>query len=160
MGLFLSVCRIEITTREKQERNLFKMGKIMKQGKVVLVLNGRFAGRKALIVKPHDQETSDKPFGHALVAGIDRYPKLVTKRMSKKKVKQRSKVKPFLKVVNYNHLMPTRYTVDISFDKANINKELMKDPMKKKKARHMVRTKFEERYKSGKNRWFFQKLKF
>ena len=74
------------------------MGKIMKQGKVVLVLNGRFAGRKALIVKPHDEGTSDKPFGHALIAGIDRYPKLVTKRMSKKKVKQRSKIKPFLKV--------------------------------------------------------------
>ena len=34
------------------------------------------------------------------------------------------------------------------------------DPMRKKKERHMVRTKFEERYKSGKNRWFFQKLKF
>ena len=29
----------------------------------------------------------------------------------------------------------------------------VKDPMKKKKARNMVRTKFEERYKSGKNRW-------
>merc|ERR1719400_1462100 len=57
-------------------------------------------------------------------------------------------------------MMPTRYSVDISFDKTNINKELMKDPMKKKKARNMVRTKFEERYKSGKNRWFFQKLKF
>merc|ERR1712228_876560 len=53
--------------------------------------------------------------------------------------------RPFLKVVNYNHMMPTRYSVDISFDKTNINKELMKDPMKKKKARNMVRTKFEER---------------
>ena len=31
-----------------------------------------------------------------------------------------------LQVVNYNHMMPTRYSVDISFDKANINKELMK----------------------------------
>ena len=40
------------------------------------------------------------------------------------------------------------------------NIQLFQDPMKKKKARHMVRTKFEERYKSGKNRWFFQKLKF
>merc|ERR1740129_664332 len=85
------------------------MGKIMKQGKVVLVLSGRFAGRKAIIVKPNDEGTSDKPFGHALIAGIDRYPRIVTKRMSKKKVKQRSKIKPFLKVVNYNHLMPTRY---------------------------------------------------
>ena len=74
------------------------MGKIMKQGKVVLVLSGRFAGRKAIIVKPNDEGTSDKPFGHALIAGIDRYPRIVTKRMSKKKVKQKSKIKPFLKV--------------------------------------------------------------
>ena len=63
-------------------------------------------------------------------------------------------------VVNYNHLMPTRYSVDISFDKSNCNKESLKDPMKKKKARNAVRTKFEERYKSGKNKWFFQKLRF
>ena len=35
---------------------------------------------------------------HALVAGIDRYPRKVTKKMSKKKIQKRSKVKPFLKV--------------------------------------------------------------
>ena len=63
-------------------------------------------------------------------------------------------------MVNYNHLMPTRYSVDISFDKSNLNKESLKDPMKKKKARNVVRTKSEERYKSGKNKWFFQKLRF
>ena len=40
--------------------------------------------------------------------------------------KRRSKIKPFIKVANYNHMMPTRYSVDISFDKTNINKELMK----------------------------------
>ena len=136
------------------------MGKIMKQGKVVLVLSGRFAGRKAIIVKPSDEGTSDKPFGHALIAGIDRYPRMVTKRMSKKKVKQRSKIKPFLKVVNYNHLMPTRYSVDIAFDKDRLNKEVLRDPMKKKKARHFVRTRFEERYKEGKCKWFFSKLRF
>merc|ERR1712242_311299 len=156
MGLFLSnVCFV----RRQREHKII-MGKIMKQGKVVLVLAVRYAGRKAIIVKPTDDGTTDKPFGHALVAGIDRYPRMVTKRMSKKKVKQRSKVKPFLKVVNYNHLMPTRYTVDISFDKANLNKEVLKDPMKKKRARHLVRTKFEERYKEGKNKWFFSKLRF
>jgi large subunit ribosomal protein L27e len=74
------------------------MGKIMKAGKVVLVLAGRYAGRKAVIVKPNDEGTADKPFGHALIAGIDRYPRKVTKRMSKRKIKLRSKVKPFLKV--------------------------------------------------------------
>merc|ERR1711911_214969 len=92
-----------------------KMGKIMKSGQVVLVLSGRFAGRKAVVVKPTDEGTGDKPFGHALIAGVDRYPRKVTKRMSKNK--------PFLKCMNYNHLMPTRYKVDIAFDKTELNKE-------------------------------------
>ena len=100
---FLFLCRLEVNRRVE---NLFNsappsdpiMGKIMKAGKVVLVLSGRFAGRKAVIVKPTDDGTTDKPFGHALVAGIDRYPRKVTKRMAKKKIKMRSKIKPFLKV--------------------------------------------------------------
>ena len=75
-----------------------KMGKIMKAGKVILLLGGRYAGRKAVIVKPSDEGTTDKPFSHALVAGIDRYPRKVTKKMSKKKVSKRSKIQPFLKV--------------------------------------------------------------
>merc|ERR1712010_242880 len=133
MGLF--PCRLGVNRRNCRNFTItllpspinITMGKIMKAGKVVLVLSGRFAGRKAVIVKPTDDGTTDKPFGHALVAGIDRYPRKVTKRMAKKKIKMRSKIKPVLK-----------------------------DPMKKKKARNMVRTKFEERYKTGKNKWFFQ----
>lgn len=74
------------------------MGKIMKQGKVVLVLGGRYAGRKAIILRNYDDGTSDKPYGHALVAGIDRYPRKVHKRMGEKKLHKRSKIKPFLKV--------------------------------------------------------------
>ena len=81
------------------------MGKIMKAGKVILLLGGRYAGRKAVIVKPSDEGTTDKPFSHALVAGIDRYPRKVTKKMSKKKVAKRSKIKPFLKVKNLKTFM-------------------------------------------------------
>merc|ERR1712126_80655 len=105
-----------------------KMVKIMKQSKVVLILKGHFAGRKAVIVKNHDDGTSDRQYGHALVAGIERYPRKVTGKMSKKKIAKRSKVKPFVKVYNYNHLMPTRYLVDINFNKDVINKETIKDP--------------------------------
>lgn len=76
------------------------MGKIMKVGKVVLVLGGRYAGRKAIIMKTFDDGTSDKQFGHALVAGIDRYPRRVTRRMSKARLHKRSKIKPFVKVSN------------------------------------------------------------
>ena len=74
------------------------MGKIMKSGKVVLVLGGRFAGRKAIIIKNYDEGTPEKPYGHALVAGVDRYPRKVTNKMSKKKVAKRSKIKAFVKV--------------------------------------------------------------
>lgn len=84
------------------------MGKFIKSGKVVLVLNGRYAGKKALIVKNYDEGSTDKQYGHALVAGISRYPLKVTKRMGKKRSAKRSKIKPFVKVINYNHLMPTR----------------------------------------------------
>ena len=49
-----------------------------------------------------------RSYGHALVAGLARPPKKVSKSFSKKKIALRSKVKPFVKLVNYNHIMPTR----------------------------------------------------
>merc|ERR1712044_55878 len=141
-------------------QTIHKMGKFLKQGKVVLVLGGRYAGRKAVIVKNYDEGTQDKPYGHALVAGIDRYPRKVTKKMGKKKIKQRSKVKSFVRTYNFNHLMPTRYSVDVNFDKGVVNKDSFRDPALRWKARREVKAKLEERYKTGKNRWFFQKLRF
>merc|ERR1712055_520468 len=104
--------------------------------------------------------SNDRPYGHALVAGIDRYPRKVTKQMSKQKLKRRCKIKAFVKVVNYNHLMPTRYSVDVSIDKATVNKEAIRDAAARRKARREIKKKFEERYKTGKNKWFFQKLRF
>jgi len=136
------------------------MGKIMKTNKVVLVLSGRYAGRKAIVVKTFDDGSSDRPYAHALVAGIDRYPRKVHKRMSKTKIHKRSKIKPFLKVVNYNHLMPTRYSVGDFVNDHKINIKDLKDPMKKKKKSFQVRCKLEDRYKAGKNEWFFKKLRF
>lgn len=75
-----------------------KMVKIMKTGKVVLVLSGRYAGRKAIVMRNYDDGTAEKQYGHAMVAGIDRYPRKVHKRMGKGKLHKRSKIKPFVKV--------------------------------------------------------------
>ncbi len=61
--------------------------------KVVIVTNGRYAGRKAVIVKNFDEGTPSRPYGHALVAGIATYPRKVTKRMPKKKLDKHSKIK-------------------------------------------------------------------
>ena len=55
--------------------------------------------------------------------------------------------------------MPTRYSVDIALDKDKLNKEVLKDPMKKKKALHIAHIKFEEGYKEGKNKGFFSKFR-
>jgi len=132
----------------------------MKPNKVVLVLAGKYAGRKAVILRNHDEGTNDKSYGHALVAGIDRYPRPVLRKMGKKKKAKRSKIKPFIKVYNYNHLMPTRYLVEMNFDKAITSKDVIRDQTKRRKARREIKSKLEERYKSGKNRWFFTKLRF
>jgi large subunit ribosomal protein L27e len=61
-----------------------------------------------LLSLDHDEGTKDRPYGYAVVAGVERSPLKVTRSMGKKKVAKRSKVKPFIKIVNYNHMMPTR----------------------------------------------------
>lgn len=43
--------------------------------------------------------------------------------MSQKKIERRSKVKPFVKTVNYNHIMPTRYMVATDLDLKNVVSE-------------------------------------
>ena len=77
-------------------------------GKVVVILSGRYAGKKAVIVKNYDEGTEKRRYPHAIVAGVEKYPLKITNSMGKKKVAKRSKVHPFVKVVNYNHIMPTR----------------------------------------------------
>ena len=65
---------------------------------VAIVLQGRQAGRKVVVIKQLDEGTKERPYPHAIVAGIERYPLKVTKRMGAKKLAKRSKVKPFIKV--------------------------------------------------------------
>merc|ERR1711974_236540 len=76
------------------------MVKFLKSGKVVILLQGKYAGRKAVIVKSYDEGTNERPYGHCMVAGINRYPLKVTKNMGAKRLAKRSKVKPFIKVVD------------------------------------------------------------
>lgn len=140
------------------------MGKFLKPGKVVLVLSGRFAGRKAVIVKTFDDGNKIRKFAHALVVGIDRYPRRVTRAMSKEKVLKRTKVKPFVKFINLQHVMPTRYSVDIDL-KTDFNTADMKTVEKKVEAKKKLKKVLEERYLGGckvgsGSEFFFQKLRF
>lgn len=88
--------------------------------------------------------------------------------MGKKKVEKRNKIKPFVKIINFNHLMPTRYSVDIELKKAVDESSLAED--KRIETRKAVKKIFEERYKGqGKKesekkaagtQYFFNKLRF
>ncbi|WMV38622.1 hypothetical protein MTR67_032007 [Solanum verrucosum] len=125
------------------------MVKFLKPNKAVVVLQGKYAGRKAVIVRAFDDGTRDRPYGHCLVAGVAKYPKKAKK----------SRVKTFIKLVNYNHIMPTRYTLDVDLKEA-VTVDCLQSRDKKVTAAKEAKAKFEERFKTGKNRWFFTKLRF
>ena len=117
----------------------------------------RFA-LQVVIIQPVDNGNKPHPFGHALVAGIERYPSKITRRMSKTRQEKRNKIKPFIKVINYNHLMPTRYTLELEGLKGTISNDTFKEVSQREDAKKTVKKVLEERYTSGKNRWFFTPL--
>ena len=53
------------------------MVKFLKPGKVVILLTGRYAGKKAVIIKNNDDGTSGRPYGHAIVCGLAKEPRKV-----------------------------------------------------------------------------------
>ncbi|TQS35456.1 hypothetical protein Golomagni_04123 [Golovinomyces magnicellulatus] len=132
--------------------------KFLKVGRVAIITRGRYAGKKVVIIQPFDNGNKSHPYPHALVAGIERYPSQVTRRMSKARQVKRSKVKPFIKIINYNHLMPTRYTLELEGLKNVINLDTFKEVSQREDAKKTVKKALEERYISGKNRWFFTPL--
>ena len=124
----------------------------MKAGRVVILLAGRRAGKKAVIVKPYDEGSkkgSGKKFPHALVAGVEREPLKVHKRMKKDKIVKRSRVKPFVKYVNYTHLLATRFQVKEDFEFKNIvTEEALEAPEERKTMIKALKAKLEERYRN------------
>ncbi len=46
----------------------------LEKGKIVILLNGRYAGHKAVIVRANEAGTKDRPYPHLVVAGVDRAP--------------------------------------------------------------------------------------
>jgi len=70
--------------------------KFLKSSRVCLVTRGRYAGKKVVVLQSSEGGSKTHPFGHALVAGIERYPSKITRRMSKRRQEKRSKVKPYV----------------------------------------------------------------
>ena len=141
------------------------------------MLAGKYAGRKAMVVKIHDEKKEElkpgKKFQNCLVVGIRKYPRKVTKRMSKKRVEKYCRVKPFVKYVNMNHMICTRYLINLEDDLKNkITEEKMEDPTQRKEMRKDIKKYLNDKYaalavpqnKEDKTashvEFFFKKLKF
>jgi large subunit ribosomal protein L27e len=127
---------------------------IIKAGRVVVLLQGRYAGKKAVVVKAYETgDNGDRKFSHAIVAGIERGPRKITKAMDDAKVAKRSLMKPFIKHVNYTHMMPTRYQCfDDKKEDGGALKKIVDDAVKSKasftskEVRGAVRKLFTEKY--------------
>ena len=122
------------------------MVKFYKPGKVVVVLNGRYAGSKGIIVKSNYESVKDRKYPHCIVVGLSKGPRKPTKKNLAKlqaKIKKLEALKDsndrinalksfgvFIKTYNMSHLLATRYTVKEDF---GINKSLEKvDALEKK----------------------------
>lgn len=136
------------------------MGKFIKPGKCVVLTSGRLAGKKAVVVRNLDNGTKDRKYGYAVVAGVERAPRAVTKSMNKKVLARRLSIKPFVKIVNYNHMLPTRYGLEVDNIKELAKPETVTNAQQKKEALKTFGKLFKERMNSGKNTWFFSKLRF
>merc|ERR1711976_385050 len=144
------------------------MVKFLKDGKIVVLLQGRYAGKKAVILKTNDDGGKERPYGHCVVAGVAKAPLPITKAMCKpspkmkKLVSRRSRIKTFVKIVNYTHVMPTRYSVEntmVKTLKGFLTPDTFTDPHAKTKFLKSTRQVFEAKYKEKEGqRCLFEKL--
>ncbi|XP_044947598.1 60S ribosomal protein L27-like [Hordeum vulgare subsp. vulgare] len=122
----------------------------LKPAKAMILLPGRYAGKKAVIVRVFEEGTRDRPYGHCLVTGLAKYPKKVIRKDSAKKTAKKSHVKVFLKLVNFTHLMSTRYTLEVDLKEVVSGApDSLTTKDKKLTAAKSSKAQIEERFKTG-----------
>ncbi|CAL5995822.1 Ribosomal_protein L27 [Hexamita inflata] len=124
---------------------------IFKSNTVCLILQGRHAGKKCVVVEAHDNLVT--------VVGIASFPRVIRTNMNQKQAERRSKLATFIKVYHAIHLMPTRYSHKQAFSAA-VNSKSLKEANLKKAALATVQTKLQEEYIQGSDSWLFKKLPF
>ena len=149
------------------------MVKFYKPGKIVVVLNGRFAGRKGVIVKSNYESVKDRKFPHCMVVGLSHGPRKPTK---KNLAKLQAKIKKlesqentsdrvkalksfgiFIKTYNMSHLLATRYTLK---DELGLAKSIAKiDELDKKIKEDKVIIDNKEKSKKEENAKELEELK-
>lgn len=107
--------------------------------------------------------------GHLIVLGIKKLPKKIIRNGNN--FKKKSNIKIFFKALNKNHILPTRYFVDLNAEQQNLivntssNIFTLKSDEKTlnenyKEAKWQISNVLIDKYFSGKYNWFFKKLNF
>ena len=64
-----------------------------------------------------------------------------------------------MQVINYSHLFPTRYAFELEGLKGIVSSETFKEPSQREDAKKSIKKQLEDRYRTGKHKWFFQPLR-
>ena len=62
-------------------------------------------------------------------------------------------------VVNYSHLFPTRYALELEGLKGVVGSETFKEVSHREDSKKQIKKLLEDKYQGGKNKWFFQPLR-
>jgi large subunit ribosomal protein L27e len=107
--------------------------------------------------------------GYLIVLGIKKLPKKINRNGDN--FKKKSNIKIFFKALNKNHILPTRYFVDLNTEQqsliVNTSSDIftLKSDKKTsnencKEANWQISNVLVDKYFSGKYKWFFKKLNF
>lgn len=159
--------RVAITVTAKLGHFSFRMSQrpLVAPGRMVILLNGRHAGKKAIVLAAYPEPTEARKYPHCVVLGLEETPKKLTKGMSQEQLVKRTQVKCFVKTVNYNHLLLTRHLVKQDDDLLNKIKpenviKSLGDAAEKKKQLDACAATLRQKFLNGKHTWLFSPLRF
>ncbi len=64
-----------------------------------------------------------------------------------------------VQVVNYSHLFPTRYAIELEGLKGVVSQDTFKEVSQREDSKKQIKKLLEDKYQGGKNKWFFQPLR-
>jgi large subunit ribosomal protein L27e len=137
---------------------------LIDRARFVILLNGRHAGKKAVVLAASLDATDNRKYPHALVLGIEKCPKKLSKEMSQETLVKRTQVRCFIKTVNFNHLLLTRHMLkdDDFWNKVKVPTivDSLADKATKQKTIEDLSGVLRQKYLNGKHPWFFKPLQF
>ena len=88
------------------------MERPFEKGRLVILLKGKHAGRKAVIINKNESSDIKKTENYIKIVGIKNYPKKINRNMNNEVKRKKCRVKPFTKVINKRHIFLTRYSLE------------------------------------------------